>query len=78
MNFDMSGEVLKPVFDGSVSSLQDCLKYEGLFPANVDSTGVFGNVTKNALIAFQKRYNIVPSYGNFGPITKAKLAEIYS
>jgi hypothetical protein len=78
MSFDMSGEVLRPIFDGSVYSLQDCLKYEGLFPTNVESTGVFGNVTKNALIAFQKRYNIVPAYGNFGPITRAKLTEIYS
>lgn len=79
MNFDLTPAVsVRPVFDGSVSSLQDCLKYEGLFPNNVDSTGTFGPITKNALIAFQKRYSIVPAYGNFGPITKAKLKEIYS
>jgi hypothetical protein len=80
MSFDFTPQTasIRPVFDGSVSSLQDCLKHEGLFPNNIDSTGVFGNVTKNALIAFQKRFGITPAYGNFGPITKAKLKELYS
>lgn len=67
----------KPKFDGSVKSLQDILKYEGLFPANVDSTGYFGSVTKSALIKFQLKYNIEPPEGVFGPITKQKLSELY-
>jgi hypothetical protein len=69
--------VEKPVFDGSVKSLQNCLKYEGLFDLNQDSTGVFGNITRKALIDFQKRYNITPALGNLGPITLAKLKEVY-
>lgn len=68
----------KPKFDGSITSLQDILKYERLFPANVDSTGFFGPITKNALINFQIKYGIVPAYGNLGPITKAKLNELYA
>jgi hypothetical protein len=78
LNFDFESPVLKPRFDGSVVSLQDCLKYEGLFPSNVNSTGVFGSITKKALIDFQVKYNISPAYGNFGPITKKKLTELYS
>lgn len=75
--YDEVSEVKRPKFDGSVTSLQNCLKFEGLFPSNVDSTGFFGNVTKNALMAFQKRYNINPPAGVFGAITKAKLSEVY-
>ena len=67
----------KPHFDGSIKSLQDILKYEGFFALNIDSTGIFGNITQAALISFQKKYNIVPSLGNFGPLTKAKLLELY-
>jgi hypothetical protein len=78
MNFDFTQPDVRPKFDGSVYSLQDCLKYERLFPSNVPSSGVLGTVTKNALIDFQKRYNIVPAYGNFGTITKSKLFEVYS
>jgi len=77
MNFDFSEPEVKPKFDGSVKSLQDCLKYEKLFPLNIESTGVFGPITKNALIEFQKRYSISPAYGNFGPLTKQKLFDIY-
>jgi hypothetical protein len=77
MNFDFTQPEVKPKFDGSVSSLQDCLKFEKLFPNNVPSSGVLGTITKNALIEFQRRYNIVPAYGNFGPITKAKLYSLY-
>jgi hypothetical protein len=77
LNFDFDTEVLKPRFDGTVVSLQDCLKYERLFPSNVNSAGVFGAVTKKALIDFQVKYNISPAYGNFGPITKKKLYELF-
>jgi len=79
MNFRVQNNdlVSRPKFDGSIASMQDCLKWEGLFPVNVDSTGVIGNVTTQALISFQLRYNIKPSLGNFGPITKGKLLALY-
>jgi hypothetical protein len=59
-----------------VKVLQDCLKFEGVFPNNVDSTGYYGAVTKKAVIAFQARYGI-PQIGLVGPITRAKLNELY-
>lgn len=72
-----TSEAEKPKFDGSIISLQKCLKYEGLFPANVKEVENYGNITKTAVIAFQKRYNISPALGVFGQITKAKLLELY-
>lgn len=77
MVFNTYNVVNRPIFNGTISSLQDCLKYEQLFPSNVDSTGIFGSITKSALIEFQRRYNISPSVGFLGNITKAKLYEIY-
>jgi len=66
----------KPRYDGSVVSLQNCLKYEGLFPTNVDSTGVYGPVTTKAVMAFQAKYGF-EQVGTVGPKTRAKLAELY-
>lgn len=67
----------RPKFDGSIVSLQKCLKWEGLFPANVPEVENLGNITRSALIKFQLRYNISPAQGNFGPITKERLLELY-
>ncbi len=66
----------KPKYDGTIASLQDCLKREGLFPMNIASTGYLGNVTRAALMTFQKKYSI-PQTGYVGPLTRAKLLEIY-
>lgn len=68
----------RPKFDGSIISAQKCFKWEGLFPGNVMEIENWGNITRTACIAFQKRYGIEPSLGNFGPITKAKLKQLYS
>lgn len=62
---------------GNIVSLQDCLKYEGVFPVNQDSTGVFGAITKKAVIDFQIKYGLNPPLGNVGPLTVAKLKELY-
>lgn len=70
-------DATRPHFDGSITSLQDCLRFEGLFPANQDSTGIYGNITKGAVIAFQKKYGISPALGVFGPLTSAKLKVLY-
>jgi len=67
----------RPKFDGTIISAQKCFKWEGLFPSNVAEVESWGNITRTACIAFQKRYNITPALGNFGPLTKAKLKEIY-
>lgn len=60
-----------------VIGLQNCLRYEGVFPANLGSTGYYGNVTKTAVMDFQRKYNI-EVVGEVGPITRAKLNELYN
>ena len=67
----------KPRYDRSIKSLQDCLKFEGFFPTNIESTGYFGSITKNAVIAFQKKYGINPPEGVVGPLTMNKLTNLY-
>lgn len=67
----------KPHFDGTIISVQKCFKWEGLFPANINEVENWGNITRTACIAFQKRYNIFPQLGNLGPLTREKLSEIY-
>ena len=42
--------------DVDVASLQEILKYEGLFPTNLASSGIYGAVTANAVLKFQKKY----------------------
>ena len=79
MTFQLNNDALteRPKFDGSIMSAQRCFKWEGLFPLNVADTENWGPITRNACIAFQKRYNIEPALGNLGPITIAKLSEVY-
>lgn len=81
MNFvPQNNEVLpeRPHFVlNSVSKAKDCLKWEGLFPANVPSNDVADNIFRTALISYQKRYIINPTLGNFGPLTNAHLLSIY-
>ena len=77
INFVFESQALpRPFYDGSTVSLQDCLKYEGTFPANVDSTGVFGSITKKAVQDFQIKYGLDP-VGTVGPLTTKKLQELY-
>lgn len=63
--------------------LQNVLKYEGLFPANVESSGYYGAVTKKGVQSFQLKYKVVanesePGYGTVGPKTRAQLNLLYS
>lgn len=67
-----------------VIALQDVLKYEGLFPAERDSTGYYGNVTARGVLAFQKKYQVAPAEeletlaGQVvGPQTLRKLNTLY-
>lgn len=70
------GTIVKPRYDGSVKSLQDCLKFEGVFPMNIDSTGVYGSITTKAVKAFQAKWGI-EQVGTVGPKTKKRLQELY-
>ena len=65
-----------------VKALQDCLKYEGLFPVNADSTGTFDSITKKGVQDFQIKYAITTvggaGYGRVGPKTRGKLNFLFS
>lgn len=63
----------KPTFtDKDVVSLQDCLKYDGSFPANVGSTGVYGGITIAAVETYQRKYSL-PVSGYINDATRADL-----
>ncbi len=78
MNFQLlpSSSLTRPRFDGSIISAQKCFKWEGFFPNNISEVENWGNITKSACINFQKKYGITPT-GNFGPLTKAKLFQLF-
>lgn len=81
-NRDLEFSANPTVADPDVVALQNILKYENLFPTNVESTGYFGAITKVAVGKFQEKYSIaMPAdlgYGRVGPKTRAKLNAIYS
>ena len=70
--------------DVDVKALQNILKWEGLFPSNVDSTGYYGAVTAKSVLAWQKKHAVALTseldalQGKVvGPKTRAKLNSIY-
>lgn len=69
-------------YTNDVKMLQECLKYLGLFPSNVDSTGFFGAVTKKAVEQFQLKEGIsapgVDGFGRVGPRTRAVLNRLFA
>lgn len=76
LNFD-GEQGIKPKYDGTIISLQKCLKWEGLLAQEVVEVENYGPMTRVAVIRFQRKYGIEPSVGNFGPITRAKVKELY-
>lgn len=66
----------KPRFTGTIISAQQCLRYEGLFPANVDFVENLGPTTQKALRDFQARYTL-PQTGQLDPGTRNKLQALY-
>jgi hypothetical protein len=77
LNFKFdANKASKPTFSGSTTSLQDCLKHFGTFPSNIPSTGYMGNITIQAVKDFQKANNIQQT-GTVGPVTTAKLRELF-
>lgn len=77
MNFVFSeNKGVKPFYDGSIASLQDCLKWEGVFPLNTASTGLFLTLTKKGVNDFQRKYGIQQT-GAVGPVTSRKLKELF-
>lgn len=43
-----------------IKSLQDILKYEGMFPLNGASTGYYGAITAKGVLQWQKKHNVAP------------------
>ncbi|GEM_PF-1154997 len=58
-----------------VEQLQTLLIYEGSF-GGLEMTGVFDTSTVKAVKAFQKKYGVRPTSGNFGPKTRHKVLDI--
>lgn len=76
--FDFEGgQDQRPKYDGSIISLQKCLRYEGFFPLGVDYTENFGPITRAGVVKFQLKYGLSPALGNVGPLTTAKLYQLY-
>ena len=95
MNFSFDEVIVKPEYqftktlkfgDASpdIIALQDILKFEGLFPTNIGSTGYYGAITATAVLAFQKKHKVAPDSEldplagkSVGPKTITKLNELY-
>lgn len=60
------------IANNEVKMLQTKLQQLGFFPSNIDPTGYFGSVTRDAVKKFQAAYGI-DSVGYVGPQTRAKL-----
>lgn len=59
-----------------IIALQNCLKWLGFFPKNVDSTGYFGAITKKGVEQFQASKGLVQD-GIVGGNTRAELNKIF-
>ena len=44
-----------------IVALQKILRYEGLFPTNVNTTGYYGAITAKGVLAWQKKYVVAPN-----------------
>lgn len=72
--------------DPDVSALQDILKFEGVFPTEIQSTGYFGTVTQASVIKLQNKYasailtpqGLTEGTGNVGTGTIAWLNANYN
>jgi hypothetical protein len=68
----------KPSYNGTIVSVQKCLKYEGLLAQEVQEVENFGPLTQKAVMKFQVKYGLHPTgVPSIGPATKAKLKELY-
>lgn len=76
LNYGMRG--------AEVVALQDALKADGVFPLTVNSTGYFGEITRAAVMAFQRKHEVAPedeivvANGRVGRKTLKALNEIFA
>jgi len=71
--------------NNDVIMLQNCLKYEELFPVNQISTGYYGNITAKAVYQFQIKYQVAFQEEldalqgrRVGPATRNKLNQLFA
>ena len=71
--------------NNDIRVLQDVLRIENVFPANVESTGYYGSITAKAVYLFQKKYQVASDAEldqlagmRVGAKTRAKLNELCS
>lgn len=74
-------------YNNEISKLQECLRYEGLFPTTVDikTPAYYGNITAKAVLEFQKKYQVASEeelnslQGRIvGPKTRERLNQIFN
>lgn len=70
LKFGMAGDEVK--------ALQTALQIEGVFPTGIPATGFFGNISRDAVKKYQVKYQIVPSVGYVGPLTRARLNSTFN
>lgn len=70
--------------DKDIKALQEILRYEGLFPAKVDLTGNYMEITRKGVLAWQKKHSVAPTAEldalngkRVGPKTIAALNAVY-
>ena len=67
----------KPIYDGTIKSLQNCMKSEGLFPTNIELVESLGPMTRKSVRDFQKKYGLNVGDGSVTEQVKEKLRELY-
>lgn len=61
-NGNISDLALHTSQKADVVALQDILRFEGVYPTNVNSTGYYGATTAKAVYNYQKKYAVAPSW----------------
>lgn len=72
----ISNVPLNTIQENDVKFLQDILRYEGLFPTNIASTGYFGATTLKAVKDFQAKHSLFAD-GKVGKLTIGVLNQLY-
>lgn len=71
-----AASIPKPSYNGTIPSLQQCLRYEGFFPVNIDYTNTVGPITTQGIKDFQTAHGLDP-VGTVGPKTTTLLKTLY-
>lgn len=70
--------------DDEVKNLQTALRLDGTFPFTVSSSGLYGDITRRAVLDFQQKYKIIstPADSNngkiVGPKTRVQLNKLFN